>query len=190
MSSVYNTGPVEMYVGVGVSLALVFLGYSEDGMRIELRETFEDIHSDMLGPRIPTEVQHFQADAMITGDLVRWDDSVLQVIEDRSLGGAGWGVVSRAENGALLLAQGRTYRLLCDAPNVGILAFPNLVAYNFPNAYLHDTMTRRRGARAERVHIIFRALAQFTNIGATSGVPATATLYNSVRTGKPVQGPD
>lgn len=201
MSQIYNTGPVELYTGTGSASALEFLGYSENGMQIEIRETFEDVHSDLLGPRIPTDVQHFQADALITGDLVRWNESVLEKCEDRSLNGAGgtgasFGIVSKLEVGALMLAYGKTYRLLCDAPSLDLggagsgAIMPGLIPLNFPYAYLHDTMTRKRGARAERVHIIFRGLANTTNIGATAALPNTFTLYNNVRTGRPGTAPN
>ncbi len=174
-----------MYCGLGVANALLFLGYSEDGMRIQIRETFEDVHSDLLGPRIPTEVQHFQADALITGDLIRWNENVLELIEDRSRGYSGWGNVNRKAVGELMLAQGRCYRFLCDAPNLDLPTgiFPGMKPYNFPTAYLHDMMERRRGARVERVHISMRALANFTNIGASAALPAGSYLYNDDRSG-------
>jgi len=192
MSQIYNTGPCILYVGQGDSGELVELGFSEDGMRIAIRETFEDVHSDLLGPKIPTDVQRFQADALITGDLIRWNESVLELCEDRSAGDAGWGNVRIDEVGALMLAQGKTYRLLCDAPNVAFAdaAFPDMTPYNFPEAYLHDTMERRRGARVERVHIIFRALANFSNFGMTAALPVSVPLYNSDRTGRPAASPN
>jgi hypothetical protein len=179
-----------MYVGLGAGNALLFLGYSEDGMRIQLRETFEDVHADLLGPRIPIEVQRFQADALITGDLIRWNENVLQLIEERSRAVTAWGAVARAEVGALMLAQNKCYRFLCDAPNVGMGVFPNMLAYNFPASYLHDVMERRRGARVERVHITQRALANFTNIGASALLAISQPLYNSDRTGIPGTAPN
>lgn len=199
MSQIYNTGPCEMYVGTGVADALEFLGYSEQGMDLELRETFEDVNSDLLGPKIPTDVQHFQADCLITGDLVRWNEYVLQKIEDRSRQGAGGtgaslGTISKKEVGALMLAYGKCFRLLCDAPNVALAGvagiMPDLRPYNFPAAYLHDTMKRKRGARAERVHIILRALADATNIGATASLSNSFPLYDSDRSGIPGVAPN
>ncbi len=174
----------------GSSSTLQFLGYSETGMRIDIRETFDDIHADLLGPRIPIDVQHFQADALITGDLIRWNEGVLQIIEDRSFMGAGGtgasrGVISRQEVGALMLAQGKTYRFLCDAPNTGLAVFPGMVPYNFPFTYMHDAMQRRRGAKVETVHIIMRALANYTNVNVSAQMPNTQPLYNNDRSGIP-----
>lgn len=199
MSQLYNTGPVELYVGTGVDDALEFLGYSETGMDIEERETFEDVMSDLLGPKIPTDVQHFQADCLVTGDLIRWNEYVLQKIEDRSKSGAGGtgaslGTISRKEVGALMLAYGKCFRLLCDAPNIDLSSvgsiMPNLQPRNFPAGYIHDTLKRKRGARVERVHIIFRALADTTNIGATASLSNSFPLWDTDRSGRPGVAPN
>ncbi len=186
-----------MYVGLDAGGALLFLGYSEQGMSIQIRETFRDYYTDTLGPKVPQDVQRFQADALITGDLIRWNESVLQLMEDRSRDVSGRGVLSRAEVGAWILAQRKAYRFLCDAPN-SVAAinpyaalWPDMVPYNFPNAYLHETMERKRGSKVETVHIVMRALAYFappTDEG--DELQDTAVLYNAVRTGIPVTAPN
>ena len=196
MSQPYNTGPCELYISVDNTNNLQFLGYSEQGMRIQLRETFEDVYADLLGPKVPIDVQRFHADALITGDLIRWNEGLFQLIEDRSRtvtgAAAGWGMVARVETGALMLAQNKTFRLLCDAVNSVIQsqAFPNMRPYNFPTVYLHDMIERRRGARAERVHVMFRALSNWTNIGTTTPLASGNVLYNFDRTGIPGNAPN
>jgi hypothetical protein len=185
-----------MYVGLASDEGLLFLGYSEDGMRIAVRENFLDYHTDTLGPKIPFDVQRFQADALITGDLVRWNESVLQLMEDRSKGVNGLvrGVQSLAEVGAWILAQDKTYRFLCDAPNVvspAAAIWPNMIPYNFLAAYLHETMERRRGSKVERVHIVMRALTDFVTPDPVTGkMPKTAVLYNADRSGIPPFAPN
>lgn len=198
MSQLYNTGPCEMYTGTlpGSQLALEFLGYSENGMNIEFKSYYEDVNSDLLGPKIPTDIQHFQADGIISGDLVRWNETVLAQCEDRSrLGadaggtgtGAAQGVVSRLEVGALMQAYGKTYRLLCDAPSLNLSSaatlFPGMSAINWLHVYLADTMTRKRGARVERLHVIFRATVNVTNLSPSGSFSNTFTLYDGNRAG-------
>ena len=62
-------GPCQIFPGVGASDSLVFLGYSENGVRIRLDGAFDDVYTDFGGPRKPVDSQFMGEDAMISMSL-------------------------------------------------------------------------------------------------------------------------
>lgn len=61
----------------------VNLGYTEDGVDVELMEHNEDIFTDYSGPQTPHDVAYLGETADIRCSFVSWDESTMMTVESR-----------------------------------------------------------------------------------------------------------
>jgi hypothetical protein len=80
--SLYVNGPAFWCVGTGASNALQLLGVCEGETRITFAMEEEDIKTDISGG-VPFDVANMGEQARITGDIVRYDESVLNALASR-----------------------------------------------------------------------------------------------------------
>lgn len=123
-----GSGPVEFHVyglcKIYVFTPLQYLGYtSEAGVQIEMDPKFLPIYTDAYGDQVPEDIQNMGMLATLTFELIKWDHTVLSVLQTHLPGATG-------------NAPGGT---LGNAPNTNTGANDILVgtllkqcAYNFP----------------------------------------------------------
>jgi hypothetical protein len=164
---IHVNGEARIRTGTGAAAALEFLGVSVDGVDISIREHTEPVHTDTFGPSVPFDEQHFLQDAVISAQLVFYDEVVLAKIRNRMSGTDG----VQGEAGALWGAGGKYFRLLILSP---VEALP----WNFPTARLMDAFEVKIGTRRSIWNLRFYAKPYTGVAGTSAGVP----LYNRVTT--------
>ena len=75
-------GLAKIYVGVGSS-SPIQLGYSQDGVTVELHYETDDIHTDKWGSKVPEDVMDFGQWATIKCNLIKYDAPTLQYLQGR-----------------------------------------------------------------------------------------------------------
>lgn len=160
------TGPATIFTGTGASSALEELGLSIQGIEPEFENHFEEVFTDINGA-CPFDVQYFPQTAIIRAELILWDQTVLDKVLAITAGGTA-GVQSAA--GTLMLAQGKTYRLLIKSDSTSGTGEPCM---NFVQAYLSGPPRTKMGTRIQTYVLEWRALPQqqYTN-------SAGAVLWN------------
>jgi hypothetical protein len=152
--------------GTGSANALEDLGVSVDGIDIAITDYTEAIYTDSYGADVPFDEQQFLADAVVSGQLVFYDEAVLAKLRGRpnavdgQLGAAGqlWG------------AGGKYFRLL--------VASPTDVPYNFLHARLQNAFSQKIGTRRTLWNVQFYCTPYTGSSGSTTGT----VLYNQVTT--------
>lgn len=171
-------GPCQWFCGTGASGALEFLGWCEGETRVSFAGAEDEIRTDLGGPAIPSDVQWMGEQAFISGDLSRWDKTVLRKIKSR-LPGSGSAVSGGAyafgAMGALMLAEGYAMRFLVR----GGYSAKNLNAgdpplYNFLAAWPSNNLDTGLSTRASRFRMTMRAIPV---LDYTTGA---SVLYNNV----------
>ena len=76
-------GAALVYTGTGASNALELLGFTEDGVDIEIIENVTPIMTDLFGPETPQDFQKMGMVARITAPLIAVDRTVLSKIEGK-----------------------------------------------------------------------------------------------------------
>jgi hypothetical protein len=178
-------GPCEIHCGVGAGGTLVFLGWSEGGVRVSSRPFYEDVKADIMGPMSAATVQQMGSEAWVSLDLRLWNEDVWRLIASRANARVGAAVAGgyfpNGAIGALVFEENEYFRLLvyksyqAKAINAG-----NIAAYNYPGAYLAgpDDIDPI-GTRASKIRCVFRAIM------ARNAADGSATLYDENFSGKP-----
>jgi len=93
------------------------LGYSQDGVQLQLIAAFEDIISDFGGPAVPVDSQFMGEQGYVSMTLNKYDESVLQKCAGRRLGASVVpGAIEANGIGSLMIAEAYAYRLLLMFP--------------------------------------------------------------------------
>lgn len=77
-------GAALVYVGTGGSGALQLLGYTDQGVDIEIIENKQEIMTDLFGPMTPQDFQDMGLMARIVAPLIAMDRTVLATVMGRS----------------------------------------------------------------------------------------------------------
>lgn len=176
MSQGYVPGPCQIFAGVGNAGAYVFVGYSEDGVKIRLNASYEDIVSDFGGPVKPVDAQFMGEDGYFMMTLNKYNEAVLQTILKRRVGsGVTAGAIEANGLGSLMVAQGYYFPCCLVAP-YSVQSFQSATmvpGYTFSVCWLHDDFEVDISVRLKRPRLIFRAIPLWNSTA------LTATLYTN-----------
>lgn len=104
MAQPYVRGPILIYCGVGGSPT--FLGTGERAPRYSLRRSWERVMNDLSGTQIPYDYSYQGCEAFVTCKLTRWNQSVLNNVQDVVSGSAAAGIMGPGEVGTLMNTEG------------------------------------------------------------------------------------
>ena len=195
MAQIWVPGPAEIHVGVGAGGggsvgagytyggALLFLGWSERGVRISENPEWEDVPADIAGSRVPQDVQFMSEQCFVSLDLKVWNQPVYNQIASRWNPYSGTpGLMTVGSIGSLMIAENLAYRLLVFPPYQALKpVMSGLRPYNFQRAWLAGPDDINPfGMRAMKQRMIFRAIPPYPD---GSG---NRLLYNQDASGKPV----
>lgn len=139
-------GPCNVKVDTGTSNALEQLGYSADGIDVELEPFNLDVPGDQNGggDGIPIDVQHFNSVARFTMELTKFDEAIYakiaNMVNDLGVTAAGTQVVSA---GALYAANSNGFRVLLQPTNRPVnflLCIPQKISRNKSSKYTRCTI--------------------------------------------------
>jgi hypothetical protein len=164
--SIHVSGEALLRTGTGAANALEDLGVSVDGVDIAITDHTDPIYTDTFGPDVPFDEQQFLADAVVSAQLVFYDELVLAKLRGRA--NAGDGQLGSA--GQLWGAGGKYFRLL--------IASPTDIPYNFLHARLQNAFSQKVGTRKTIWQVQFYCSPYTGSAGGTSGT----VLYNQVTT--------
>lgn len=187
MAQFWVPGPAHVYAGVGDARALVYLGNSENGVRVTLDWPSEDIHTDWSGTQIPADVLTFAEQAFIRADLNFFDQTRVQTLllnRYNPLAADGAGPINFS--GTLLATEGFLHRVLILCPyGAGTGGKPAYAAhprgYNFLACQLLQPLEFNLGARPKVYSLVWRALPVYTFSACSIGY----VLYNNSVLGLP-----
>lgn len=172
MSQGYVSGPCFVFVGIGTSGALTFLGLSERGVEVQLAASYEDVICDASGPRVPLDSQYMGEQAFISMTLNKYNELVLQACAART-GPNGdaedvnvAGEITDNLLGSLMIAEGFAYSLFLYAP-YGTKSFQSATivkGYTFGAAWLHDQFTVPMSVVLKAPRVVFRAIPVWNTI--------------------------
>lgn len=159
-------GAALIYTGTGSAGALELLGYSEQGVDMDITENKEELMTDLLGTKTPQDFQDMGMMALITAPLIAVDNAVLAKVIDKG-DRTTYGQINTP---GLVLGQLGYYF------PVAIRSFvtPSSSGYSAP-WYFYSCLLRREGTRLAtkanpfRIELIAWPLKSFT---ATSGKDA------------------
>ena len=165
-------GAANILTGTGNAGALEQLGYSVDGVTINLNLRTEDVQCDIYGPLVPFDIQRFLVDANVTCQLVYWDDVVLNKNRRTTTAGVP-GVMEDA--GILVGFGGNAFRLVIRSTPTGTGLTNVEGCWNFPNSVLVNTDSFNLGTRRSIHTIEWRCFPTLAQTGTSSG----ATLWTT-----------
>jgi hypothetical protein len=139
MSQLYVPGPAQLFVGTGNSQALVFLGYTQEGVDINLRGNWLPVISDVAGPTTPIDRQFFPESADFTFRLTEYNEQVLQAYACRTFGGIA-GALQANQAGSLLVQENLGFPFAIRCPYAVKTAFSATMVsgYYFPVTAVDD----------------------------------------------------
>lgn len=176
MSQGYVPGPAQVFVGTGASAAYEWLGYSQDGVDVQLIASYRDVFSDFGGPDVPVDSQFMGESGFISMTLNKYNETVLQELAGRRVGtGITPGQIEAQGLGSLMIAEGYAYPICIKCPyntksfQTGLI----VPGYAFSAGWLHDNFEVRLSVIMKAPRLIFRVLPVW------NGVNLTASLYTN-----------
>ncbi len=141
MSQLYVPGPAQLFAGTGAMQALQFLGYTQEGVNINLRGNWLPVITDILGPTTPTDRQFFGCGADFTFRMTRYNEQVLQEMSSGIFGGTA-GVINANQSGSLLVTESLGFPFAIKCPYAVKSAFSATMVsgYYFPVVAIDDEM--------------------------------------------------
>ena len=182
-SIIHVNGPCQIFVGVGESQALTWLGYTEDAVQLTLASSFEDVHADFGGPRVPVDVQWMGEQAFISMTLIKYHETVLQQCVARLPAGTPGAAASNTV-GSLMQTEGIAYPIFIYSTysTKTVYTAPAMVpCYLFGAGWLHDNFDVPLGVTTKKPRCIFRAIPVW-NTSTLSNVLYTNTLPSPLPT--------
>lgn len=189
-TQMFVPGPCAVYLNIGTALARnwQFLGWSQQGVPVSIREYHEPVHCDLAGPMLPYDHQFHGRDAQIVLDLSKYDHAVLtklkagvRTLQD-SATGPGYPANPARPIGTMMRLEGETWELLLKASYANKTVFS---AASMPGWYLfHDTFPTgsvdfQVSARAKVERITMHAQAAVHNTDMSMRL-YTQFAYNGV----------
>lgn len=151
------TGVALCYTGTGGAGALELLGYTEDGVDIDVTENVSPIMTDLFGPETPQDFQSMGMVARITMPLIAFDRTVLNKVTGK---GDRTTVGLTNTPGLVMGVAGHAFRL-------GI-ACPADTPWSFTKAIVRPGFRTRLGTKARPFVMEFFAWP-FVTYTATTG---------------------
>jgi len=167
MSRIVNvSGATLIYVDTGSANALEGLGYSVNGVEVELRGYFGDVpgdeHGGDQGP--PIDVQYFGEIAIVRFEMSKYDSAIAAKCEPRLLGGTAG---QPGASGTLMFGDEKVYRLLLY--NTG-------GPLNFPRAFPRGSIEVNKGTVFSRYRMEWECHKDASGVlfnASTTGVTTT-----------------
>jgi hypothetical protein len=177
MPQLYSTGPALIYADLN---GPVFVGTCQRAPGISVRPHWTDVQND-LGGTVAFDVLYESQEAMVTGVINRYSETLYQIMADRASNVLPPvpGSNSSGEIGSLMLTEGLTYELwvvfpystkvFYSNPAPGFGAMPQ--GYHFFNAYLMGPDGNQIGTTTERkIQMTWRCLRTFDTSPDESGL--------------------
>jgi hypothetical protein len=158
------------------------VGYSQDGVTIELHYETDDIHTDKWGSKIPEDIMNLGQWATVKMNLIKYDTEALGVLEGRLLRDATAGKLPNVDSSGNLLIGS----LMSQCDDLGAIAItrsskapgcedsPLEGGWQFNAAYLADVDSYKVGTRVTIHDVTFRCLPD-----------ASGVLFTVIGTGQP-----
>jgi hypothetical protein len=165
MAQLYCTGPVDLWIGFNFE-SPDFLGHSERGPSFQVRPQYSPVFVDLGGQNVPFDTVYDGEDAMVTVDLTRWNNGLLEIIQDKA-GLTGPGSDAPGNIGTLMVTEGSAYQLYLHFPYAAKAAFSNQTngalpaGYRFRAAFLETDDSPDLGTKAKKQHLVFHCLRTF-----------------------------
>ena len=169
-----------MYVGTGSTNALQLLGYTEQGVDMDITENKTEIMTDLFGDKTPQDFQDMGMVAQRVIPLIAYDSAVLQTIMSRG-DRTTWGTQNTP--GIALGVGGYAFPVSITGPLVaasaGLGVAPTVPAYAAGAPwYFYKCLTRRVGQRLATKANPFRLeLVAWPYLPYTSTTGKNAPLY-------------
>lgn len=158
-------GPALFKTNTGANNARETLGICEDQLSIEFRQIRVPVPSDVAGPGAAAEVQMINAEAMVSGRLTVWDETVFTKLKKKALGTNTEGALGTP--GTLMAGGSYTFKLIVASADV---------VYRFYNAYLDDSIGVKLGTKYSVFDVRFKA---FVYVPPTNTTAAGIVLYDN-----------
>ncbi len=199
MAQPFVPGPAPVWLGFfeqGTEGLVVFLGYSERGVSIDVNPEYSSLVTD-AGGNVPTDLIFQGSSATVSASFTRWNEATYVMIADHAArnnpqrqalgGGIGLkrGAEPRGRVGTIMALEGAAFCLFVAFPNairLGVAAvkpgaLPNPyvtmpAGYRFPFAVLDRDGLPERGSKPARLSLNFRCFRSIPR-----EVLASATSY-------------
>ncbi len=191
MSVQFHVNGLATFMAYGVVTANTWstVGYSQDGVTIDLHYETEDIHTDKWGSKIPEDIMNLGQWATVKMNLIKYDTAAIQGLEDRLQREANPGLLPNTSglgsslNIGSLMGQctDMTPIAIMRGGNVGCESDPLEGGWQFNAAYLADIDSFKVGTRVTVHDITMRCLPDSSNLLFT--VLGTATSPNTPNIG-------
>jgi hypothetical protein len=119
MAQPWCTGPAHIFLGIGLSGSLAYLGTAERTVHYEIRHHYEPIFNDIGGVRIPIDVSDQGEEGFVSADITRWNMDTYNVLAATPrpfVGGATAGFYAGGDQGTQLITEGFMYQLAIQFP--------------------------------------------------------------------------
>ncbi len=164
-------GLATIWTDVAESGTAAILGYSQDGVTIELHYETEDVHTDKWGPRIPEDILNYGQWATVKCSLIKYDMAQLQSLQGRIVtNGLGTpGSEPNVTGGVLdigeLMSQCEDFnQLWIQRVNPGCEVSTIEGGWKFGATYLADVDTFKVGTRVTMHDLTFRCLPNSSGV--------------------------
>ena len=156
VSDLHVNGPAKVQANFGS--AWVDLGYTEEGVDVELEEHHEDIHSDEFGPATPVDIAYLGETADLRFSFISWDRTNMDTVESRFRSGKTVGAVDADCTGTLYFAGSKYIGIqYLAAQRCGLV----LERYRrFPYAIVSGMISTKVGTRVSRMSVTLHAIPQ------------------------------
>ena len=148
-------GAAKVYIGTGL------LGYSVDGISIEVNHYYGEYFSDDSGPSIPGLVLAQGSDAKVTCRMIKYDLTLMENVS-RGFNSSTFGVNGNTDIGDPIGQCNYTFGL--DIKKTTLCSNEQEGDWKFTSAYLVDTHSIQVGTRATEHVLVFRCLPNASGI--------------------------
>lgn len=189
----YVSGPAYCWAGVGAVQAWEFVGYSRNGLQVQIVPSYEDVEVD-YGGRMPGDVQFLGEEARVSGVFSRYNESVIKLllswVWNTPQGGGDDAYPPGPKVGTLMNAEGGAYPLLIYSPYQFKSQYGTMVpGFWFYSSYLSDPFDENRSIRAKMPSLAWRAIPVFgagTGNNFVAGLPPfdSYRLYTTTMPGQ------
>jgi hypothetical protein len=150
---------------------LTSVGYSTDGVTIELHFETDDIHTDKWGSKMPEDIMDLGQWATVKMQLIKYDTTAIQELENRLNSTTAPGKQPNVDGSGNILigtlmgqCNAMTPIAITRGQNVGCEGTPLEGGWQFGAAYLADMDSFKVGTRVTVHDLTFRCLPDASGI--------------------------
>jgi hypothetical protein len=165
LAQVYTTGAVPIWCGVGGPSALpLLLGWAEKFPRIQIRPAFSPVFCDLGGQRVPLDYMFEGEEAIITADVIRFNEGTYRIIADRAATGLGGNLGARGysdpgEIGTLMVQEKIAYPLWLPFLYAAKALMPGMPSgYHFFRCFLEGPDELEQGTVPRKLRMLWHAV--------------------------------